>query len=53
MTTVSKDAKLITFINVFAVDPANQSRLVDLLTKATDAFVRHARGLSPRAFTEV
>jgi quinol monooxygenase YgiN len=44
MTTVSKDAKLITFINVFAVDPANQSRLVDLLTKVTDAFVRHARG---------
>jgi len=44
MTTVSKDAKLITFINVFAVDPANQSRLVDLLTKVTDAFVRHAGG---------
>ena len=44
MTTISKDANLITFINVFAVDPANQSRLVDLLTKVTDAFVRHALG---------
>jgi quinol monooxygenase YgiN len=44
MTTIAKDANLITFINVFAVDPANQSRLVDLLTTVTDAFVRHARG---------
>jgi len=44
MTTISKDAYLITFINVFAVDPANQSRLVDLLTKVTDQFVRYARG---------
>ena len=44
MTTISKDANLITFINVFTVDPANQSRLVELLIKATDASVRHARG---------
>src|SRR4029434_1220188 len=40
----SKDASLVTFINVFTVDPANQSRLVELLIKATDASVRHARG---------
>ena len=44
MTTISKDAQLITLINVFTVDPSNQSRLVELLTKATDTFVRHARG---------
>ena len=33
-----------TVINVFIVAPSNQSRLVELLTKATDTFVRHARG---------
>jgi quinol monooxygenase YgiN len=44
MTTISKDAKLVTFINVFTVDPANQLRLVDLLTKVTERSVRHARG---------
>jgi len=46
ITTISKDADLITFINVFTVDPANQSRLVELLRKATDVSVRHARGLA-------
>jgi hypothetical protein len=30
MTTISKDAKLVTFINVFTVEPANQQRLVEL-----------------------
>ena len=44
MTTISKDADLITLINVFTVDPSNQSRLVELLTTVTDHFVRHARG---------
>jgi len=44
MTTISKDADLITLINVFTVDPSNQSRLVELLITATDTFVRHARG---------
>ena len=44
MTTISKGADLITLINVFTVDPSNQSRLVELLTKATATFVRHARG---------
>jgi len=42
MTTISKDAKLVTFINVFTVDPANQQRLVDLLARSTDTSVRHA-----------
>ena len=44
MTTISKDAKLATFINVFTVEPANQQRLVDLLARFTDASVRHAPG---------
>ena len=33
MTTISKDAQLITSINVFTVDPSNQSQLVELLTR--------------------
>ena len=44
MTTISKEAKLVTFINVFTVEPANQQRLMDLLTRVTDASVRHAPG---------
>jgi quinol monooxygenase YgiN len=44
MTTISKDASLTTFINVFTVNPANQSRLIELLVKVTDTSVRHARG---------
>jgi quinol monooxygenase YgiN len=44
MTTIAKDAKLVTFINVFTVDPANQQRLVELLARATETSVRHARG---------
>jgi len=44
MTTISKNDQLITWINVFTVDPANQSRLVELLTQATAIFVRYARG---------
>ncbi len=34
----------ITLINVFTVAPENQQRLLDLLTRATDEFVRHAPG---------
>ena len=44
MTTISKDAKLVTFINVFTVEPANQHHLVELLARATDTSVRHAPG---------
>ncbi len=42
MTTISKDAELVTFINVFTVEPANQKRLVELLMRVTGASVRHA-----------
>jgi hypothetical protein len=44
MTTISKDAKLVTFINVFIVEPANQQRLVELLARVTATSIRHARG---------
>lgn len=35
---------MITLINVFTVEPANQQRLLDLLTRATDEFVCQATG---------
>ena len=44
MTVIAKDTPLLTFINIFTVDPANQQRLVDLLAKVTETSVRHARG---------
>jgi quinol monooxygenase YgiN len=44
MLTISKNAQLVTFINVFTVEPANQKRLVELLTHVTDTSVRHAPG---------
>jgi len=44
MTTISKDNKYLTFINVFKVDPADQNRLVELLTKATDGNVNKVEG---------
>src|SRR3954464_3185690 len=44
MTSISKNAQLITVINVFTVDPSNQSQRVELLTQVTDTFVRRARG---------
>lgn len=34
----------VTLINVFAVEPANQQRLIDLLTEATERSVRYAPG---------
>src|SRR5258706_9330561 len=35
---------MIALINIFTVDPANQQRLLDLLTRATDEFVNRALG---------
>ena len=43
-TTISKHVKLVTFINVFTVDAANQARLVGLLRQVTNDIVRHAPG---------
>lgn len=44
MTMISKHDKLVTFINVFTVEPANQARLIELLTRATEDSVRHVPG---------
>jgi heme-degrading monooxygenase HmoA len=44
MTTISKNAELVTFINVFTVQPADQARLVELLARVTETSVRHAPG---------
>jgi quinol monooxygenase YgiN len=38
------EAEVIVLINVFTVDPTNQPRLVEILTKATEVSVRHAKG---------
>jgi quinol monooxygenase YgiN len=40
----TSDKSGIVLINVFTVDPANQQRLVDLLTCVTDDFVSRAPG---------
>jgi quinol monooxygenase YgiN len=34
----------VTLINVFTVDPSNQQRLLELLTRATEVSVSHAPG---------
>ena len=44
MTTISSSRKLVTLINVFTVEPANQKQLLDLLARATETSVRHAPG---------
>jgi hypothetical protein len=36
MTTISAKSDVMTLINVFTVEPANQRRLVELLTEATE-----------------
>jgi len=42
MNQTSKKKSLVTLINVFTVEPANQQRLVDLLTRATDGSIKRA-----------
>ena len=44
MTTICKERKVITIINVFTVDPSKQQQLVDLLIQATESSVRHIPG---------
>ena len=44
MPTISKGSELLTLINVFTVEPANQQQLIDLLTKATRTAVRYVPG---------
>jgi len=44
MMKITKEGKLITFINVFSVDPEKQQQLVNLLIQATESSVRHVPG---------
>jgi quinol monooxygenase YgiN len=44
MTQTTEKNSVVTLINVFTVEPANQQRLVDLLTRATDGSVNRAPG---------
>ena len=44
MTTIAENTGLVTFINVFTVEPSNQQELLDLLARATDASVRDMPG---------
>jgi quinol monooxygenase YgiN len=42
--TPASSQQLVTFINVFTVEPGNQQRLVDILNHVTFEYVRHAAG---------
>jgi quinol monooxygenase YgiN len=44
MALISKSNDVVTLINVFTVEPRDQQRLVDLLTEATEAVMRHLPG---------
>ena len=44
MTTISKQNKYLTLINVFTVEPVNQQKLLDLLTLATENTVKDITG---------
>ena len=44
MTNIAKDHSVVTFINIFTVDPENQQRLIALLVRVTETSVRHAHG---------
>jgi quinol monooxygenase YgiN len=44
VTTISPTNKLVTLINVFTVEAANQRQLLELLAQATETSVRHAPG---------
>jgi quinol monooxygenase YgiN len=42
--TISPGRKLLTLINVFTVEPANQLQLLELLARTTETSIRHAPG---------
>ncbi len=44
LTKISKDANLVTLINVFSVEPENQQLLVDLLVEATEEVMHKLPG---------
>ncbi len=43
-TTISTDRNLVTLVNVFEVEPADQQRLIGLLVRATEAVMRTLPG---------
>ena len=44
MAVIAKSNDVVTLINVFTVEPQDQQRVVDLLTEATEAVMRHLPG---------
>jgi quinol monooxygenase YgiN len=44
MTTISKDNKVVTLINVFTVEPENQQELINLLIEATEKTMKALPG---------
>jgi len=44
VTTISKENKVVTLVNVFTVKAENQQRLVDLLIEATEQTMRNLPG---------
>jgi quinol monooxygenase YgiN len=44
MTTISKDNKVVTLINVFTVEPENQQKLTDMLVEATEKTMKNLSG---------
>jgi len=44
MSTIDKNADLMTLVNVFTVKPENQEKLVTLLTEATEQVMRSLPG---------
>ncbi|RJQ81683.1 antibiotic biosynthesis monooxygenase family protein [Amycolatopsis panacis] len=50
MPSISTERDLFTLINVFTVDTADQCRLFDLLTEATETIIRHLPGFVSASF---
>ncbi len=44
MATIAMENPVVTPINVFTVEPANQQRLIDLLVEATEAIMKELPG---------
>ncbi len=44
MTTISKDNKVVTLVNVFTVEPENQQKLVEMLVEATEKTMKNVSG---------
>jgi heme-degrading monooxygenase HmoA len=44
MTTISKDNRVVTLVNLFTVAPENQERLIEMLVEATEKTMKHVPG---------